>query len=366
MSERPNGITASMLSRVIACPKSYTLERMFENEDTEYSNEGTRKHEDMSIWARSYFLNDGSCLLTDEEDICYCERAIRKLAEENADEWIKGFFLIEKRLYEENVSGQIDFAAISGSKAWVVDYKFGVMSVEEATANPQLMAYALLIFENYAAVEEVNVRIIQPNALGRKETTAIYSRLQLNAIKDGVKRVVDMANSENAPYAEKIGGHCQFCRAKSVCEKQKQNLLQVADANEVKAVEFLEITTDNCVKVFDEVQRFKAKLNQAKKLVDIAELKLEKFASENTGAGLEFKQGAMRFTLTDIRTFVGEFMAKLGASYDDLLPTFKLEKSKLDEVAKAKGVKGSELKDFYTGLNGCEFAQGKPKLVKAK
>lgn len=366
MNKRPNGITASMLSRVIICPKSYKLEQMFPEEETEYSIGGTRKHEILSTWAKSYFLNDGNCPTMEEEDVCYCKDAIIQLARDNANECIKGFFLIEKRLFANDLSGQIDFATISGNKAWVVDYKFGFIAVEDATENPQLMAYAMLIFENFAQVEEINVRIIQPNAFGRKQTQANYSRAQLNAIKDGVKRVVDLANSENAPYAEKIGVHCQFCRAKSVCERQRENLYEVAKTGAIETATDFAITKENCAEVYDRIQDFKAKLNQAKKIIDKAEEKLERFASENRGAGLEFKQGAMRFALTDIRTFLGEFMAKLNASYDDLLPTFKLEKSKLDEVAKSKGVKGSELKDFYTGLNGCEFAQGKPKLVKAK
>ena len=367
MSDRPECITASGLGRVIACPRSFQLEKLCPQSESEFATEGTRKHELMAEWNRKFFANI-SAEFAAEEDVLFCQAEMMNIAV-SKDAWggnVK--HLIEERLFlGDRLSGQIDYARVGrNGKALVIDYKFGVGQIASAFENPQLMAYALLIFANFPYVEECNVCILQPNALGRKITKATYTIDMVTDMIDKVNAIIDKSNSEDAPYADSIGDYCQYCRAKAICERQNQNAVEVAENTGVEIASNFTITADNCLDVFDRLQHFKDRFNQAKKYLDLVQQNLESFARENPNCGLGFKQGARVFKCTDIRAFLGDYMERTGASYEDILPALKIEKKGLDEVSKAKGIKPKELAEFYGELAGCEFAQNKDKLIKGK
>lgn len=208
--------------------------------------------------------------------------------------------------------------------------------------------------------------ILQPNALGRKISKAIYTADMFSEMRAKAEAIIAKANSKNAPYADSIGDYCQFCRAKAICQRQKQNAIEVVEDTSLANASNFTITADNCVDVYDRLQGLKDRFNQAKKYLDLVQENLEAFTRENPNCGLEFKSGAKVFKCTDIRAFLGDYMARTGATYEEILPALKIEKKGLDEVAKAKGVKPKELAEFYNGLAGCEFAQNKDKLVKGK
>ena len=367
MNNRPDCITASGFGRVIACPRSFQLEKLCPQSESEFAAEGTRKHELMAEWNRKFFANVPAEFASDE-DVLFCQREMMNIAE-SPDCWgstVRHY--IEQRLYlGDRLSGQMDFAYVRRSgKALVIDYKFGVGQVASAFENPQLMAYALLIFANFSYVEECNVCILQPNAFGRKITKATYTIDMSTDMIDKVNAIIDKANSEDAPYADSIGDYCQYCRAKAICERQKQNAIEVAENTGVEVASNSTITADNCLDIFDRLQHFKDRFTQAKKYLDSVQANLEAFARENPNCGLGFKAGARVLKCTDIRAFLGDYMARTGATYEDILPALKIEKKGLDEVSKAKGIKPKELAEFYGGLAGCEFAQNKEKLVKGK
>ena len=367
MSNRPECITASGLGRVIACPRSFQLEKLCPQSESEFAAEGTRKHELMAEWNRKFFANVSAEFAADE-DVLFCQREMMNIAV-SRDAWGGNVrHLIEERLFlGDRLSGQIDYARVGrNGKALVIDYKFGVGQVASAFENPQLMAYALLIFVNFHYVEKCDVCILQPNAFGRKMTKATYTIDMVDAMLDKVNAIIDKANSDDAPYADSIGDYCQYCRAKAICDRQKQNAIEVAENTGVEVESNFTITADNCVEVFDRLQHVKDRFNQAKKYLDSVQANLEAFARENPDCGLGFKAGARVFKCSDIRAFLGDYMAQTGASYEDILPALKIEKKGLDEVSKAKGIKPKELAEFYSGLAGCEFAQNKDKLVKEK
>lgn len=367
MSNRPECITASGLGKVIACPRSFQLEKLCPQSESEFAAEGTRKHNEMALWGRKFFGNEMPDI-SKEDDVKFCQEKAREIAVDFCGkDLFTGTPLIEQRLsIGDRLSGQMDFAYVRrNGKAIVLDYKFGMGQVADAIENPQLMAYALLMFANYD-LNSCEVCILQPNAFGRKMTKATYTIDMFDAMLDKVNAIIAKANSKAAPYADSIGDYCQYCRAKAICEKQKQNAIEVAENTGIEVASNFTITADNCLDVFDRLQHFKDRFNQAKKYLDLVQSNLEAFARENPNCGLGFKQGARVFKCTDIRAFLGDYMARTGASYEDILPALKIEKKGLDEVSKAKGIKPKELAEFYSGLAGCEFAQNKDRLTKER
>lgn len=367
MNDRPNCITASGLARVIACPRSFQLEKLCPESESEFAAEGTRKHAIMADWNHKLAAKE-SAEYSNEEDLLFCQAMTLQMAnDDNCSPERKSTYIEHRFFLGDKLSGQMDFAQVcKNGKALIIDYKFGVGKVESAFENPQLMAYALLIFANFPSVRSCKVCILQPNALGRKISKAIYTADMFSEMRAKAEAIIAKANSKNAPYADSIGDYCQFCRAKAICQRQKQNAIEVVEDTSLGNASNFTITADNCVDVYDRLQGLKDRFNQAKKYLDLVQENLEAFARENPKCGLEFKKGSRVFKCTDIRAFLGDYMERTGATYEEILPALKIEKKGLDEVAKAKGVKQKNLAEFYGGLAGCEFAQNKDKLVKGK
>ena len=367
MSNRPDCITASGLARVIACPRSFQLEKLCPESESEFAAEGTRKHAIMAEWNYKVATQE-SAEFSGEEDLLFCQAMTLQMANDgNCSPERKSTYIEHRFFLGDKLSGQMDFAQVcKNGKALIIDYKFGVGKVESAFENPQLMAYALLIFANFPSVRSCKVCILQPSALGRKITKAIYTADMFSEMRAKAEAIIAKANAKNAPYADSIGNYCQFCRAKAICQRQKQNAIEVVEDTSLANASNFTITAENSVDVYDRLQGLKDRFNQAKKYLDLVQQNLEAFAHENPNCGLEFKSGAKVFKCTDIRAFLGDYMARTGATYEEILPALKIEKKGLDEVAKAKGVKPKNLAEFYNGLAGCEFIQNKDKLVKGK
>lgn len=78
MSDRPECITASGLGRVIACPRSFQLEKLCPQSESEFAAEGTRKHNEMALWWRKLFGNEMPDI-SKEEDVKFCQKRREKL-----------------------------------------------------------------------------------------------------------------------------------------------------------------------------------------------------------------------------------------------------------------------------------------------
>jgi len=115
------------------------------------------------------------------------------------------------------VFGSTDLIGRIGSRAVVLDWKFGDGVAVEVEENYQLMFYAAAAMRTeetkwaFKDVEEIEMVIVQPPAVKRWVTTP--TRI-VQFEKDLVK-AVKLAQQPNAEL--KIGDHCRWCAAKPIC-----------------------------------------------------------------------------------------------------------------------------------------------------
>lgn len=118
-----------------------------------------------------------------------------------------------------------------GGTLRVFDYKNGRKLVP-AENNPQLMYYALgaLGQNNPWFVEQVEMTIVQPNAVGKKAIdTWTISVPDLYKWAEEVLRPAAVATEDpNAPFC--IGEHCCWCEAQAVCPAKRDAALSLLDA----------------------------------------------------------------------------------------------------------------------------------------
>ena len=115
------------------------------------------------------------------------------------------------------VFGSTDLIGRIGSRAVVLDWKFGDGVAVEVEENPQLMFYAAAAMRTeeskwaFAGVEEIEMVIVQPPQVKRWVTTpARIAQFEKDLVK-----AVKLAQQPNAEL--KIGDHCRWCAAKPIC-----------------------------------------------------------------------------------------------------------------------------------------------------
>ena len=115
------------------------------------------------------------------------------------------------------VFGSTDLIGRIGSRAVILDWKFGDGVAVEVEENPQLMFYAAAAMRTeetkwaFVDVEEIEMVIVQPPAVKRWVTTpARIAQFEKDLVK-----AVKLAQQPNAEL--KIGDHCRWCAAKPIC-----------------------------------------------------------------------------------------------------------------------------------------------------
>jgi hypothetical protein len=113
--------------------------------------------------------------------------------------------------------GSADFLGRIGSKAVVLDWKFGDGVAVDAEDNEQLMFYAAAAMRSpeaawvFDGATEIELIIVQPPVTRRWVTTP----KRIRSFELSLKRAVKAAAAPDA--ALKAGDHCRFCPAKPTC-----------------------------------------------------------------------------------------------------------------------------------------------------
>ena len=115
------------------------------------------------------------------------------------------------------VFGSTDLIGRIGSRAVVLDWKFGDGVAVEVEENPQLMFYAAAAMRTeetkwaFEGVKEIEMVIVQPPQVKRWVTTpARIAQFEKDLVK-----AVKLAQQPDAEL--KIGDHCRWCAAKPIC-----------------------------------------------------------------------------------------------------------------------------------------------------
>jgi len=224
-----NVVGGSTAKRVMNCPGSVALcATMPPKPSSKYADEGTLLHNVMDLILTTNQTPESfvgmtyqDIKLTQEliEDKVY--PALRLLDQVDPKKEME--YETETRVsfgdYLPNVFGSTDLLGRIGTRAIILDWKFGSGVAVEAEENPQLMFYAAAAMRTKASqwvfdgATEIECIIVQPPEIKRWITTP----KRIKQFEQELKVAVQIAQKPDAPLAN--GDHCRWCAAKPVCPK---------------------------------------------------------------------------------------------------------------------------------------------------
>ncbi len=258
--ERSHSIlSASGAHRWVACPPSALLEAGLADTTSESAREGTLAHELAEAKVKNYFLIDnftkqklGAAVRKMKKDplwqdemmdhtdtyLDYVSASALKFEHEPARD-------VEKRVYfgaythaekrqppsPEEGYGTADCVLIGGGVIHIVDFKYGKSPNGRVSAegNPQMMLYALGVYDTYRVlypVKTIRMSIVQPRLPdGISEWEIPLEEL----LKWGefVKERALLAWSGEGEFSPSKET-CRFCRARAVCRARAEKNVQMA------------------------------------------------------------------------------------------------------------------------------------------
>ena len=223
-------VGGSTAKRVINCPGSVALvAKMPPKDSSSYADRGTLLHNAMATILDSDTVTPESMLWTTYKDETLTgellnEKILPALAAldaidpegvmEYAVETVVGF-----GAYLPGVFGSADLLGRLGSRAVVLDWKFGDGVAVSAEENEQGLFYAAAAMRTpetawvFEGAEEVEIVIVQPPAVKRWVTTV----KRVKEFERALKRAVKASTMPDAAIV--VGDHCRWCAAKPLCPK---------------------------------------------------------------------------------------------------------------------------------------------------
>jgi len=223
-------VGGSTAKRVINCPGSVALvAKMPPKDSSTYADRGTLLHNAMATILDSDTVTPESMLwttykgetLTGEllnEKILPALAALDAIDPEGVMEYavetVVGF-----GAYLPGVFGSADLLGRLGTRAVVLDWKFGDGVAVSAEENEQGLFYAAAAMRTpetawvFEGVEEVEIVIVQPPAVKRWVTTV----KRVKEFERALKRAVKASTMPDAAIV--VGDHCRWCSAKPLCPK---------------------------------------------------------------------------------------------------------------------------------------------------
>ena len=258
----------SAANRLIHCPPSLVLGKVFQDEESPYAAEGSAGHalaehlikkhlkQQTRRPVSDYYSDD---LLEAVDDyVSFVVGEIESARKECPDP----IFSVEQRVdvsdYVPDCFGTADMVIVTDKLVHIIDLKLGKGVPVYAEKNPQLMIYGLGILdmaEMLFPVETVRLTIFQPR-LSNSSTWEIAPE-DLKAWGDEVLRPA----GELALKGEgdlNAGNWCRFCKARFICRQRAKENLKLAQ------MEFKEpaLLTDNeiseVLKQADELSKWAA------------------------------------------------------------------------------------------------------------
>jgi hypothetical protein len=227
--QHSNIVGGSTAKRVINCPGSVALvQKMPPKPSSEHADRGTLLHNMMEeilvsgdvpesfIGAR---YNDQ--ILTQELIDEKIKPAMEALDAIDPDQTME--YEVETRVgfgdLLPGVFGSTDLIGRIGSRALVLDWKFGDGVMVEVEENPQLMFYAAAAMRTkeaqwaFEGATEIEMVIVQPPEVRRWVTTP----MRIARFEQELVQAVKQAEKPDAKLA--VGDHCRWCAAKPICPK---------------------------------------------------------------------------------------------------------------------------------------------------
>jgi len=222
-----NVVGGSTAKRVINCPASVALcAKMPPRPSNEHADRGTLLHNVIAeilefdkkpeqLLGATYQGQTLTQELLDEKII----PALQALEEIDADKIME--YMVETRVgfgdFLPGVFGSTDLLGRIGSKAVVLDWKFGDGVVVPAENNPQLLFYAAAAMRTTVSAwvfddaSEIECIIVQPPEVRRWTTTIA----RVKEFEQELAHAVRVSTWPTPPM--QTGDHCRWCAARPIC-----------------------------------------------------------------------------------------------------------------------------------------------------
>jgi hypothetical protein len=220
-------VGGSTAKRVIACPGSVALvDQMPPQPSSSYADEGTLLHDTIAdILDKGQSADEhlgrkhNDAVVTQDLIDDKLRPALNAL--DAVDPQGEMEYVVESRVgfgdLLPDVFGSTDLLGRIGSRAVVLDWKFGDGVAVDVEENPQLLFYAAAAMRTpqtkwvFEGADEVELVIVQPPSVKRWLTTPA----RVKAFEGELVAAIKTALKPDAPLA--VGDHCRWCAAKPIC-----------------------------------------------------------------------------------------------------------------------------------------------------
>ena len=348
-------LSASASERWLKCPPSAKLCAQEEDKGSPYAQQGTDAHE-----LCQYLLETalGRPAADPVENLTWYNAEMREAAEgyrdfvmeqvEAARQLCKDpLVCVEQTLdfskWVEHGFGTGDCVIVADDLLHIIDFKFGLGVLVEATDNSQLKCYALGAVDTFGDlydIRRIRLSIYQP----RRENVDTFE-----LTKDELLRWADEILAPTAKLAYEGGGefhagdHCRFCKVKAICRKRAEYSMELA------GYEFAEAPTLSEAEIAEILPRIDSLVSWAEDVKDFA---LQQALTGVRYPGFKLVEGRSNRKYTD-EIAVAKVVS--GAGYDPY------EKKLLGVTAMQKQLGRTRFEQLLSGL--VIKPQGKPVLA---
>lgn len=233
-------LSASASGRWLKCPPSAKLCAKEEDRGSPYAQQGTDAHELCQFLVEQAL---GRPARAPTEGLTWYDAEMREAAEgyrdfvmeqvEEAKKLCKDpLVCVEQTLdfskWVEHGFGTGDCVIIADGLLHIIDFKYGLGVLVEATDNSQLKCYALGALDTFGDlydISRVRLSIFQP----RRENVDTFDLTKEDLLEwaDGVLApTAKLAYEGKGEFA--AGAHCQFCKVKATCRKRAEYSMELA------------------------------------------------------------------------------------------------------------------------------------------
>lgn len=240
-------LSASGSKRWMTCTPSAQLEQQFDEETSEFAEEGTAAHELSELHLALYLgaitkrafnkrlkeMQEGKYYSQEMSDYIqvYTDIVIERINEARSRSQ-DAIVLIEQRLdfseWVPNGFGTGDVVVIADGIMEIIDLKYGKGVPVMAEENSQMRLYglgALNLFGFLYDIQTVRMTIVQPR-LDSVSTDQMSAEDLLAWAMQEVKPKADLAMAGEGEFA--AGDHCKFCKARYTCRERANANLELA------------------------------------------------------------------------------------------------------------------------------------------
>ena len=233
-------LSASASHRWLACPPSAKLCASINDSGSPYAQQGTDAHALCEYKVEKLLGRDPN---DPTENLTYFDTEMADCTDEYASYVMKQvndakqhcsdpLILIEEKLdfskWVPEGFGTGDCVIVADDVLHIIDFKYGLGVLVDATENPQMMCYALGALDTFDGIydiQTIRLTIFQP----RRENISTYEISKADLMKwaeEVLKPTAELAYNGEGEY--NAGDHCQFCKAKATCRKRAEHNLELA------------------------------------------------------------------------------------------------------------------------------------------